>query len=359
MIEPRHALGAFPRHQPDYAAAGLATFPCDGATKRPIVSNYLRAGRPASSGWARKFADADAFGFACGARSGLSVLDIDAPDENLLTDAMALVGESPVVVQTASGKFHAWYRHGGEGRSVRKAARDMGLAGPVDILGNGFALAPGSITPAGEYRFVAGGLDDVARLPRMRLPVAGGADLNTASAPRQPAPVAMGERNTTLFRALLQAARTCSDEVALTHYAVEVNAANAQPLPAAEVARTVASVWKMQAEGRNWSGAGQRLDLRFDDLDRLLPLGPDVVSMCLYLRRQHWGGSSFFIANAMREAMPDGVWTQRRFKAARAALLTAGIVVEVTPANYRTPALFKFAANLPAEHSQGKRRRGV
>ena len=147
--------GVFGTWQPIYAEAGLATFPVDAEAKKPSVGNPLKAGHKASGQWALRFSEASALGFACGKRSGLTIVDIDDPDENLVADAMAKLGPTPIVVRTASGKHHLWYRHNGEPRSPRKLARDMGLSGPVDILGErGFAIAPPSLRGGGTYEWL-------------------------------------------------------------------------------------------------------------------------------------------------------------------------------------------------------------
>ena len=47
------------------------------------------------------------------------MLDIDTTDERALADALIRHGDTPFITRTASGKFHALYRHNGERRRIR------------------------------------------------------------------------------------------------------------------------------------------------------------------------------------------------------------------------------------------------
>jgi len=84
-----------------------------------------------------KFADARAFGFACGARNRVTVIDKDENDERIVHVAEQLFGASPLLWQTGGGKYAAAYRFNGERRHVRPI-RSL----PIDILGGGFIVAP-------------------------------------------------------------------------------------------------------------------------------------------------------------------------------------------------------------------------
>src|SRR6516164_2029940 len=110
-----------------------------GPNKAPLVKNPQKFGRDASREIAisGRYQDATAFGYYCGPRNGITVLDVDTTDERVLADALNRHGQTPLVVRTGSGKFHALYRHNHERRSVR--AWD-GL--PIDLLGEGLAIAP-------------------------------------------------------------------------------------------------------------------------------------------------------------------------------------------------------------------------
>ena len=92
------------------------------------------------------------------------MLDVDSTDERIFADALSRYGDTPVKVQTGSGKFHAFYRFNGERRRIRPVGE-----APIDILGiGGYVIAPPSVTASGTYRFIEGGLDDLDKLPVMR-----------------------------------------------------------------------------------------------------------------------------------------------------------------------------------------------
>jgi hypothetical protein len=175
--------------QPIYAEHGIATFPVK-ESKAPAVRGYLRMGLATSRGLVIKFPDAPAIGFATKPQNGVTILDIDTPDERVLADALNRHGHTPLIARTGSGKFHAYYRHNGERRRIRPW---RGLA--IDLLGTGgFVVAPPSQVTKGEYRFIKGSLDDVFRLPVLR-----NLDLKRIGA-------AEGERNNRLWRHCMRAA---------------------------------------------------------------------------------------------------------------------------------------------------------
>jgi Bifunctional DNA primase/polymerase, N-terminal len=91
--------GIFSTWQPDYAAHGIPTFPVT-AEKKPATRGYLRTGLRGSAELASRFTDADAFGFACGPRSKITLLDVDSADERALADALSIFGKTPLISQT-------------------------------------------------------------------------------------------------------------------------------------------------------------------------------------------------------------------------------------------------------------------
>ena len=77
----------FSEWQPIYAERGIALIPC-GPNKAPLVKNPQKFGRDASAVLAGKFSDASAFGYYCGRRNGITILDVDTTDERVLSDAL-------------------------------------------------------------------------------------------------------------------------------------------------------------------------------------------------------------------------------------------------------------------------------
>jgi hypothetical protein len=148
----------FSEWQPVYAEHGIATIPCS-PSKRPLVRNPQKFGCPASAEIATKFPDAQTFGYYTGRKSGITVLDVDIADENVLATALDRHGPSPIIVRTGSGKFHALYRHNGERRSIRPWGEEL----EIDILGaTGLCIAPPSLGVKGQYQIIEGSLDDLA-----------------------------------------------------------------------------------------------------------------------------------------------------------------------------------------------------
>jgi len=166
---PHAASGVFAQYQPKYAAHGIATFPVfiSRQTKKPSVKGYMTIGLGRSTQLARsdQKGDADAFGFVCGnaapQHSQITILDIDTGE---LADALTRHGASPMIVQTASGKFHIYYRANGECRKIRPWP-----GCEIDLLGGGYAAASPSQAHNGTaYRPIQGSLDDLDQLPIMR-----------------------------------------------------------------------------------------------------------------------------------------------------------------------------------------------
>ena len=167
MAEIKHRARArkFLDWQAEYASKNIATFPVaiTAEGKKPLVRHYQRIGLPASAQIARRFANAQGIAFMAGPRNSITVLDIDAPGDKPLHQALDQHGETPIIVRTASGKHHAWFRHNGERRAVRPEPDNE-----IDILGGGMVIAPPSQGANGTYHFIAGNLDCLDQLPVMR-----------------------------------------------------------------------------------------------------------------------------------------------------------------------------------------------
>lgn len=289
--------GIFAQWQPRYAEAGISTFPV--RDKRPAVKHYLKIGSATSGQLALKFDAADAFGFAC-RRNRLTILDVDTNDERVLADAIAENGPTPIIVRSGSGNWQAWYRHNGEKRRVRPDP-----AKPIDILGDGFVVAPPSQGSRAPYEFVQGGLEDVGNLPtRIASPqtelVYNG---HTPSSFASPLPTTAdfagekGTRNDGLWRLAMVSARDCSDVVQLMDRIMDVNREIPEPLSADEVLKIVASAWDYQINGRNWVGGVGRASI---DREEILAFpGNHTMRLWLLLKQSHRRlGEPFVIAQS-------------------------------------------------------------
>ncbi|QIK78644.1 hypothetical protein G7077_06785 [Sphingomonas piscis] len=325
--------GTFSEWQPRYAEHTIATFPVK--EKRPAVKNYLKLGLLYSSQLAIKFPEAESFGFAC-RHNRITVLDVDCSDERLLADAMDEFGTSPFVVRSGSGNFQVWYRHGGERRKVRPDP-----SRPIDILGDGFVVAPPSRGTKGYYSIIEGCLDDLARLPRMRHSTVARCDPAAVCAAGL---VGAGQRNDQLWTACMKRASSCGSFDELLEIGMHLNQAEFyEPLPADEVLKVVASAWQKECTGENWFGRGARVVWATEDIDTLLRNDPDAFILLTILKRHHWGPRKFVIANAMADTMPGGGWSRKRFAATRHRLERMGVIQEHRPASRQHgPALYQF-----------------
>ena len=335
-------MGVFGEWQSQYAEAGLVTFPVDIDRKAPAVGNYLKAGLLASAEWATKFADASALGIACGNKNRLTVLDIDEPCENLLAYAMAMFGPSPLIARTASGKYHAYYRHNGEARKIKGVIEGRA----VDLLGGGMAIAPPSVGVNGRYEFIEGGLADFGNLPVMQ----GLIPAPVAISPGGEVLTANGQRNDTLFKMCLREARSVPDSAALCTFALSINTSGAwEPLSVDEVLRTASGAWEKQANGTNWVGSGPKIITDVGEFDRVFfpadgmpePVAADAHYLLSILRRLHFDKATFVCANAMHKRIG---WTLVRLQRARRFLEAMGCVVMLRHASRKenVPALYRF-----------------
>lgn len=297
----------FAQWQPIYADHGLSTFPVqilDGK-KKPIVRNYLRAGRPTSGRWARQFPDAQAFGFALGPRTKITVLDCDSNDDRILSDAMTRHGQSPLIVRSGSGNYQAWYRHNGEGRLIRP---DPNL--PIDILGGGFVVAPPSAGAKTAYNIVQGSLDDLDRLPK----------LQNFVARRGEEVISQGRRNNALWEHCMRQARCCDDFSALLDVAETFNAHSlSPPLEASEVTSVVSSAWQLTERGEN--RFGQIGAFLTAEVTQTMIADPHLLALLAWLKAKNAPARQFLIADGLADLLD---WSLPQLRRCRRRLLELG-----------------------------------
>jgi Bifunctional DNA primase/polymerase, N-terminal/Primase C terminal 1 (PriCT-1) len=323
----------FAHWQPHYADHGIATIPCD-ESKRPLVRNPQKFGRSGSAEITTKFGEAPAFGFYAGPRNGITVLDVDSTDEDVLATALDRHGSSPIIVRTGSGKFHALYRHNGERRSIRAWE---GL--PIDLLGAGLCIAPPSTVVKGKYEIIEGHLDDIDRLPIMR-------ELEDWLYNRRqigPRPklseLKDGDgRNNALFRQLGREAHHVDVFDQLLDRAMTLNEQFGAPMEAAEVTSIANYVWKMTTEGRNrfgqrgaWFAEGEAVSLAKNHQDALVLL--------TFLKASNGPDSTFLVANGLAEILG---WRRQRLAAARSDLAQLGYLKLMRGASQYGPALYRW-----------------
>ena len=320
-------MGAFAEWQPEYAARGISTFPVvvGDNQKKPAVKGYLKIGLPTSGQLALKFPAHEALGIAC-RRNKLTILDVDTADERELADGLSRHGTTPFIVRSGSGHFQAWYRNNGEGRQIRP---DPGR--PVDILGDGYVVAPPSMGAKGRYQIIQGTMDDLDRLPAMitkrveekpGFPRRDRPDVSELSdtPPRRVNSMRKGDgRNNSLFTRALRQARQATELEELFQMVHHANTQFAEPLPNEEVLSVSRSAWKYKQEGRLMVTGGEATAVIFQsDIDHLWDK-PNAVTLLIRLRLAHGhrNGGQFALSNAYAEAMDMSIPT---FRAARADL---------------------------------------
>jgi hypothetical protein len=280
-----------------------------------------------------------------GPRSKITVLDYDSTDQGGFGDALSRHGDTPIKVQTASGKLHGLYRHNGERRCVRPFE---GL--PVDILGAGFVVAAGSVIPGmGVYEFIEGGLDDLDRLPALRgLPSSVYAKPTLKPEAIFPDGIVPdGERNTSLFSfCMKEVAKTrgCGTEEErlelLIKEAVDFNARCEPPLSERRVMTTVASAWGYEQRGDNWFGSGSWRPLPREEALQMILKEADAFRLCCFLQLHQSHDSEFMIANGLADVLG---WTLRRLREARKVLIERGLVVRTKGySNFTGAALYRW-----------------
>ena len=340
-------MGLFSEYQPHYAELGIATFPCEktegDGRKKPIVSNYQKMGLRASADLAgrKKFAGIDAFGFLAGARNGITVLDVDIPDRAVLDAAIERHGEPRLIVQTASGKFHAYYRHNRERRGIRAWGDEL----PIDLLGGGVVVAPPSVVEGHRYQIIRGNLDDIRNLTTLR-----GIEgrlyeerkTTQATAPadarRHPEKVRQGRRNKWLWTWCMKAAHHCDDLDALIDVALTKNEECEPPLEEKELMTVVQSAWGYTQEGRNRFGQhGAWIPL--PEVDSMMQ-EPDAFALLAWLRAHQGSESTFWIANGLAENFG---WRRHRFAAARSRLIELDYIVQIQKPFQGSNALYRWA----------------
>jgi hypothetical protein len=324
-------------------ARHAAVIPCGGADgKHPMVAwrGLSRATAACRlSEWRRKFSDANV-GILTGP-SGITVVDIDTPDEALHRDMEGRFGATPLQARTPRGGWHLFYRSTGE---ATKAKLDKL---PIDVRGRGgFIVVPPSARQDGaRYEFVRGAIADLDRLPPVKAGalVVQNAPLTTGSA----GPVIPeGRRNDTLFRIAMVEARSCETIGELESRMWLRNEACRPSLDFREVKALVASAWNYTERGQNFVGKGSRVYLEIAELENLIAT-PDAMALLLALRKAHALRQEQFAISprGLASAGQFQGWSERRLRNARERLVGLGLLLlkHAGGQGKHDPALFSFA----------------
>lgn len=322
--------GIFGTWQPVYAEAGLAAFPVDGLRKKPMINRPDRIGLRGAGELRRKFSAAAALGLWCGPRNKITVFDYDTPDERGFRDAMDEFGQSPFIVRSASGKFHAYYAHNGEKRMVRPdPARDF------DILGGGLVIGAPSVGGAGSYEIIQGSLADLGSLPKMRLPKFDG-EPDPEAVPDMSGNSPIGDmkdgdgRNRALFKRSVAAGHTATSLEDLMQMVTRINSQFAEPLAPSEVSRVAASIWRYKNEGRLFRTGGEANAVITHSEAGHLRDQPTALALLIQLRMAHSNRNGQPFALAREAASLIGV-SFPTYRAARDVLVDRYFIEIVHP----------------------------
>lgn len=315
---------SFSSAQPLYAEHNIATFPVriTAKEKRPAIKGYGKIGLRRSAKLATQFANADAFGFMTGTRSNITVLDVDTNDEMILSNALERHGQTPLIIRSGSGKYHAYFRHSGERRQIRPW---RGL--PIDLLGSGgYAVAAPSKSAIGQYEIIQGSLDDIERLPRLR-------NLDLA----KPEGAKQGARNNVLWHHCMRNAKHTDTLDDLLDVARTFNDDCEPPMEDTEVMSVVRSAWGITSRGDNRFGThGAWFPL--DEVNRMI-CDQDAFFLLAFLRANQGPDATFMCANGLAEKFD---WTIKRLANARRRLIEMEYIRQVSPAWTGHAALFQW-----------------
>lgn len=315
--------------QPEYAKHRIPIFPVAG--KKPLVRGFLNTTPRRSVEFAKKFAGAVAFGFACGQRSGLTVVDMDSTDPAIVDEGEALFGASPLVWRTGGGKFAMAFRHNGERRSIRPIK-----SLPIDVLGAGLAIAPPSKGKIQKYEIIRGQLADIERLPVARMPE----EIERGRRKKREIPAVditpEGMRHDALKKSLNAEIWHCDDFESFMDRAMTIGLIHSEPaMPHDEIESLANWYWSAKSKGqlvrpghRHWT----------EDVRDLLLEDRDAGAILHILRVTHPGEThEFVIANAMAEKLG---MDRKRFAARRSRLYEMGLIKLIEPHTRTKPALW-------------------
>jgi hypothetical protein len=323
--------GRYSQFQPLYADLGITAIPCSTDEKKPLVSHWTKMGLPASRQLAIRFIDANALGIVCGEHNRITTLDVDTTDHGVLKEAIYRHSHPRVIVQTASGKFHGYYRFNGERRLIRPWGNDL----PIDVLGNGLILVPPSLFKTGEYHFLEGGFDDLVRLT----PITGIEDITEHQRKAYSAePQAKhGSRNNWLYRQCMKAAKHCDTLEQLIDVARTRNEECEPPMGDTEVMKVAGQAWGYTLANKNrfnhhgaWVPVEEAVQMMTD---------PDALALLIYLRSTEGPWATFMVPNSRAEQF---AWDERRLRRARNRLIEMSYIRQVKAAYTGHAALYRW-----------------
>lgn len=174
-----NGLSKFGRAAVGYTRRGIPVFPCREVTtygpdldrngqpkEHTAKSPYTRHGcHDATTDvaqvvrWWQQY-PAAAIGLRTGADSGLFVADVDVKHGAGGLESWAALqaqhGPAPKTrtARTASGGLHVYFRHPGQGKTIKTDSGSLGQGVDLRGDGNGYVLAPPSVIESGAYEWI-------------------------------------------------------------------------------------------------------------------------------------------------------------------------------------------------------------
>jgi hypothetical protein len=222
----------------DYAAHGLAVFPCEPRGKAPLISRGFKdrtTDAAIITRWWQRWPDANIG--AVPADVGCVALDIDAPQHHDAAAALGVFSEPSHVVTTGKG-VHAWFRHDDP---------EVTALGEIIVRsGKGYVMMPPSVHPSGAVYSAETTIADAIPLPERAVAAltssTPGSTAPTAPAAASDGPILEGGRNVRLAQlAGRLAGRMAPDLVAAALHGINATECR-PPLPAAEVEAIARSI---------------------------------------------------------------------------------------------------------------------
>lgn len=187
-----------------YSSQGWDAFPCLPNDKKPMVKWADVATREENMliGWFDTTPNAN-IGIACGARSGIVVLDVDTDHDGyeslrLLQEQHGKLPETPVS-KTGTGGEHIFFKH--PGIEIHNSAGKLGQG--LDIRGDGgYVVAPPSRHPNGKYYewVIKPSQTPLADMPEWMIELLQEKKAMSEAAPKVEGKIIAGHRNDYLFK---------------------------------------------------------------------------------------------------------------------------------------------------------------
>jgi hypothetical protein len=224
----------------EYLERGWSLIPIDRNSKLPKIKWAQYQKKQASIDEIKSWGDCN-LGIVCGSISGVVVIDVDPKNGGDVKETLSKYHTNLVAI-TPSGGAHLYFKHPGVSVSNK-----VGVTPGVDIRGDGgYVVAPPSVTPKGEYRWVS--LGELSDFPKSLLEPSNSEESESknpegwiANLLEYGAP--SGKRNDSLAALTgFMASRDMPKDISLG-FLKAWNLRNREPIPIKELERSIESVY--------------------------------------------------------------------------------------------------------------------